>query len=170
MHGDMLEHKRGHAEVSAAPRFVVFRAQQRTRGADVPFLKRYKLFISHAWDYNETYHRLLEMLNDAPNFRFDNYSVPEHDPLNVTTDLGLTRELYGQMRPSSAVLILAGMYANYRYWIQKEIEIAQELDKPIIGIIPWGQERTPAAIQEAADIMVRWNTASIVDAIRSYAL
>ncbi len=136
----------------------------------MPFLKRYKLFISHAWDYNESYHRLLELLNDAPNFRFDNYSVPEHDPLGVDTDLALVRALYRQMRPASVILILAGMYANHRQWIQKEIEIAEQLDKPIIGIIPWGQERTPAAIQEAATNMVRWNTASIVDAIRSYSL
>lgn len=136
----------------------------------MPLLKTYNLFISHAWDYNEAYHRLLVMLKTAPNFQFANYSVPEHDPLSVDTDLALTRALYRQMRPSSIVLILAGMYANHRYWIQKEVDIAQELGKPIIGLVPRGQERTPVVIQNAAEVMVNWSTASIVDAIRRHSL
>ena len=50
------------------------------------------------------------------------------------------------------------------------MEIAQSYGKPIVGLIPWGQERTPTYIQETADIMVAWNTISIVQAIRDYAL
>lgn len=136
----------------------------------MPALKTYNLFISHAWDYNEAYHRLVGMLNSAPYFDWANYSVPEHDPLGVDTGLALTRALYRQMRPTHVVLILAGMYAHHREWILKEIEIAQELDKPIIGLVPRGQERMPQAVQSAAKVMVHWNTASIVDAVRKYAL
>lgn len=47
----------------------------------MPELRRYHLFISHAWSYSEDYKRLEAMLTDAPNFAFDNYSVPRHDPL-----------------------------------------------------------------------------------------
>ncbi len=136
----------------------------------MPALKTYNLFISHAWDFNDAYHRLINLLNEAPYFDWRNYSVPEHDPLDVQTPLGLTRALYRQMRPTHAVLILAGMYAHHREWILKEIEIAQELDKPIIGLVPRGQERTPLVIQNAAKAMVHWNTASIVEAVRRYAL
>lgn len=41
------------------------------------------------------------------------------------------------------MLVIAGMYVNYKYWIQKEMEIAGTYNKPLIGIIPWGQERIP---------------------------
>ncbi|MCC8422878.1 hypothetical protein [Photorhabdus thracensis] len=38
--------------------------------------------------------------------------------------------------------------------MQEEIKIAQSYNKPIIGIIPWGQERIPTEIQYIAKEMV----------------
>ncbi len=43
--------------------------------------KTYNIFISHAWRYSEDYYRLVEMLNNAPYFKWRNYSVPQHDPV-----------------------------------------------------------------------------------------
>jgi hypothetical protein len=136
----------------------------------MPELKTYDLFISHAWDYNEEYYRLVNFLKDAPYFVFRNYSVPEHDRLMVNTVSALEDGLWKQIRPVNAVLILSGMYTNHRKWIQREIEISQALNKPIIGIIPWGQQRVPTEVQNVAKIMVGWNTSSIVDAIRRYSI
>jgi hypothetical protein len=65
---------------------------------------------------------------------------------------------------------IAGMYAAHRFWIDKEIAIAQYYNKPIVGVVPWGQERIPESVQFAAHKMVRWNTESIVGAIRDLAL
>lgn len=62
------------------------------------------------------------------------------------------------------------MYVNYRRWIQKEIEIAQYYNKPIIAIRPRGAERMPQELVNAADIIVNWNIDSIIDAIRRYSL
>lgn len=134
----------------------------------MPTLKVYRGFISHAWDYNAEYYRLEKMLREAPNFDWANYSVPEHDALDTTTDARLEEGLKNQIRPTNHVLILAGMYVNRRKWIQKEIEIAQEMGKTIIGINPWGQERIPKEVQDAAIVMVGWNTSTIVQAIRDY--
>ena len=53
----------------------------------MPELKTYDLFISHAWKYNEDYYRLVDMLNNAPNFKWRNYSVPEHDPVLIPMTL-----------------------------------------------------------------------------------
>ena len=61
------------------------------------------------------------------------------------------------------------MYANYSKWIDYEINTAKALNKPIIGVKPWGQERTPLKIQWDSTILVGWNSSSIVDAIRNYA-
>jgi hypothetical protein len=44
------------------------------------------------------------------------------------------------------------------------------MDKPIIGIKPWGRERVPNSVREAADKIVGWKSDGIVNAIREYAL
>lgn len=78
--------------------------------------------------------------------------------------------LDAQIRPVQCVLVIAGMYAAHRFWIDKEIGFAQYYNKPIIGIVPWGQERIPQSVQFAAHEMVGWSTDSIVGAIRRLAL
>ncbi|MCY3921940.1 MAG: TIR domain-containing protein [Chloroflexi bacterium] len=136
----------------------------------MPTLKTYDLFISHSWDYNAEYNRLTRMLRDASYFKWRNYSVPREDPADAGSDAALTRALKRQVRPVNCVLILAGMYAAHRKWIQKEIDIAKEVGKPIVGIRPWGSQRTPIEVSSAAKEMVGWNTQSIVRAIRAYSL
>lgn len=131
-------------------------------------LKTYRVFISHAWTYNDEYYRLVNMLDTAPRFSWKNYSVPEHDPKHTRTNKQLVQALYDQIKPTHTVIILAGMYVPYSDWIQKEIDIALELKKPILGIVPWGSEKIPKAVQDAADEMVGWNTNSIVSTVRQY--
>jgi hypothetical protein len=58
------------------------------------------------------------------------------------------------------------MYVKHRKWIQKEIDIALEMKKPIVGLAPRGAQRIPSEIQQIAPIK-RWITSEIVDAIRS---
>lgn len=126
---------------------------------------RYGIFICHAWDYDD-YERIENMLDEAEGFDYRNYSVPEHDPLHARGDKELENALYDQIKPASVVIVLAGMYVPHREWIQKEIDIALKMGKPIIAVAPHGSERMPQEVQEVADAIVGWNTASIVDAIR----
>ena len=74
------------------------------------------------------------------------------------------------MKPCHVVLILAGVYATNSSSIDLEIEAAKELKKPIIGIEPWGAEKVSSKVRENADVMVKWNSDSIVDAIRKYSI
>ena len=136
----------------------------------MPPLKTYDLFISHAWRYDDDYYRLVGLLNNANYFKWRNYSVPQHDPLDVNNTRRLAESLKQQIRPVNAVLIVSGMYVNHRNWIQYEIEVAQSYNKPIIGIEPWGSQRIPTEVQSAAITMVGWRTDSIVTAIRLYAI
>lgn len=140
----------------------------------MPYLRNYDIFISHAWQYNDAYYRLEALLKAAPYFQYRNYSVPRHDPLVFPgTPIGqakLASMLDAQIRPVQCVLIIAGMYAAHRYWIDKEIAIAQSYAKPIIGVIPWGQLRVPLAVQAAAHELASWSTVSVVSAIRRRAL
>ncbi|TNF50504.1 MAG: nuclease [Bacteroidetes bacterium] len=140
----------------------------------MPVLKTYDLFLSHAWGHNIHYYKLEEMLRQTPYFKWRNYSVPIHDPLiNPNHPVGKSRllgMLENQVRPVNCVLIIGGMYATYSEWIMKEIEIAQYYKKPIVGIYPWGQQRMPLVVQNAAHEIVGWNSQSIVGAIRRISL
>ena len=53
-------------------------------------------------------------------------------------------------------------------WINIEIELAKSMNKKIIAIEPWGSERTSSVVKTAAYKIVKWNTDSIVSAIRGY--
>lgn len=136
----------------------------------MPVLRIYYLFIGHAWGHSYSYDRLVNMLDNASYFRYRNYSVPGYKALLTKSKYELKESLYRQIRPTHAVIILAGMYVAYSYWIQVEIDIAQEFRKPILGIYPWGSRKAPVAVQRAADSMVGWNTSSIVTAIRRLAI
>jgi len=140
----------------------------------MPNLKTYDIFASHAWRYGDDYNRLIGLLDAASNFKYRNYSRPEDRPLvDPATPVGkniLIEAIRRQIKPVNCVLIISGMYLNHSYWMQKEIDIARELRKPIIGIKPWGNVLTPVMVQNAADVMVAWQTSSIVDAIKMRSL
>ncbi len=140
----------------------------------MPGLRTYNVFISHAWTYDAAYNRVVSLLNAAPLFAWRNHSVPRTRPV-VFPGLEIPRgrlvdELRGQIRPTHVVLVIAGMYAAHREWIQTELDIAAQWNKPIVGLVPWGAERVPTAVTSAAREMVGWNTISIVAAIRRHAL
>jgi len=132
--------------------------------------KTYRVFISHAWKYNDSYYKLVDILNEAKYFSWANHSVPEHDALETTTDTELKNELIDQISGTHIVLIISGMYYNHRKWIQKEIEIAQNMNKPIVAIKPRGAKVTPQTVSDVAKDVVGWSTASIVSAIRKHSL
>lgn len=129
----------------------------------------YNLFISHSWTYGDEYDRLVDMLNAKPYFSYKNYSVPKYNPIhNVSNDYQLKEAIRRQMQPASCILILAGVYSTYSRWINIEIELAQSMGKKIVAIEPWGAERTSSKVKSAAHSIVRWNTDSIINAIRGY--
>lgn len=74
------------------------------------------------------------------------------------------------MSHAGCVLILAGVYSTYSKWINREIKIAKSMGKPIIAIEPWGSERTSQVVKDAADDIVKWQSASVVNAIRNLSM
>ena len=129
----------------------------------------YNLFISHSWSYSDKYDRLVELLDAKSGFSYKNYSVPKNDPIhNANSTEQLKLAIANQIKPASCVLIMAGVYSTYSKWINIEIEIANLMSKPIIAVEPWGAERTSSVVKNNADEIVKWNTDSIVDAIRRW--
>ena len=103
-------------------------------------MKAYHLFISHSWTYADQYNNLVNLLDQAKNFHYHNYSIPNYDPVHVGSDRELSKAIHNQMQPCGIVLVLAGVYASYSKWIDKEIKIARSgfsRPKPILAIEPW---------------------------------
>ena len=132
--------------------------------------KTHRLFISHSWAYSDAYDKLVDLLNKRPYFSYMNYSVPKYDPVHTN---GTDRELYeaikNKISQCHVVIILAGVYSSHSKWINKEIKIANnEFLKPkrILAIEPWASQKTSRIVKDNADIIAKWNTESIVSAIR----
>lgn len=135
----------------------------------MPQLKTRMIFISHAWHYSEHYKKIVEWFDREPNFSWKNCSVPSTNGLTDKTKNGLEAGMTRQINPSQVVVILAGMYAAHSDWIKYEICEANRLNKPIVGVKPWGQEKTPKVVQDASwCTLVGWNRASVVAAVRKY--
>ena len=130
-------------------------------------MNTYNLFISHSWSYSNSYDELINLLNNRTYFTYRNYSVPKDDPIhNAPNSQALYDAIQNQMRPCHIILVLAGVYATYSSWIQKEIHIANNFNKPIIGIRGWGSENISDYVRQNANEIVSWNSDSIVEAIR----
>jgi len=137
-------------------------------------MKTYNLFVSHAWDYSDDYKKVIEWLDRAKaekRLDYKNYSDPKDDPIvdpdQETKKKRMKEKLRNQIRPSSIVIVISGMYVAHSEWIGFEIDTAVEMGKYIIGLKPWGQERIPTKVSENADVMVGWNYESLINAILS---
>ena len=99
--------------------------------------KIYNVFISHSWDHVSDLMSLRRLLENRGYFHVNFLETPPHDPID-----------------------------SYSEWMKWELDTAIEERKPILGVIPWGQINVSSVIQQRAKECVRWNTESIVDAIR----
>lgn len=129
----------------------------------------YRIFISHSWDYSSQYDKVEEFLLQE-GIIFYNHSVPKDDPVHSKTDRELRAAIDAKIKGCSCVIILAGVYATYSKWINIEIELAKQYNKPIIAVEYWGAERTSKVVKDAATTIVKWNAKSVAQAVRFYAI
>ena len=120
--------------------------------------------------YSEQYDKIEDFLNQE-GIAYYNHSVPKNDPVHTNgSDTQLESAIESKVKGCSCVIILAGVYATYSKWINKEIKIAQKYNKPIIAVEYWGAERTSSVVKNAADVIVKWQAKSVADAVREYAI
>lgn len=125
-----------------------------------------RLFISHSWSYSERYNAMVNLLNNRSYFNFTNYSVPETKAFGPMARYKMEEELRSQIRPVNCVIIIGGMWANHSDWIKFEMDFANSINKPVLGVRPRGAQVMPIAVALASDLVVNWNSDSIVAGIR----
>ena len=109
---------------------------------------------------------MVDLLDSRDYFRWEDYSMPEEDPADAASSKELIRILKRQIKYSSALIVISGMDVSQSDWIKAEINIAVNKGKPILGVRPRGNKRTPKKVRKNSDKLVNWNTESIVEGVR----
>ena len=102
--------------------------------------KIYKLFISHLNDDDE-YTLFISKLDTSYDFEWKDYAV--NNEMNHM-------KLAEQMKLADVIIILSGLYIKNRKLLQKEIDVAIELEKPIVVVRPYGMENVPSNLEKIA--------------------
>ncbi len=116
----------------------------------------YKLFISHINRDDEEYNLFLSKLNASYDFEWKDIAI---------RDRISSENIAEQMEPADVVVILSGLVSKDKELLNRMIDTALELKKPIVVIRPYGMETVPLKLEEIASDVVGWNTPCIVDSI-----
>ncbi|WP_425658366.1 TIR domain-containing protein [Tenacibaculum ascidiaceicola] len=128
----------------------------------------YKVFISHSWSYVSDLKSLQTLLENRGYFNVQFEEATPDVPINsVNADYIKTR-LREKIRNSNVVLGIAGIYASHSEWMVWELDTAIKNNIPIIGVVPRGAERISTVVKSRSKEEVKWNTESIVAAIRRW--
>ena len=131
--------------------------------------KTYKIFISHSWSHVNDLKSLRNLLESRGYFNVEFTEFPPTDSINSMNTYYIRQRISERIAASDIVLGIAGIYASSSEWMKWALDKAIEKGVPIIGVIPRGQERISAIVNDRADEIVHWNTESIVSAIRKHA-
>lgn len=130
--------------------------------------KTYTIFISHSWAHIYDLSNLKSLLENRGYFKVQFEESTPDVPINSDNADYIRQRLKQKISNSDVVLGIAGIYASHSEWITWELDKASELGKPIIGVIPRGAERISTVVSSRAKEVVRWNTDSVVEAIRKW--
>lgn len=133
----------------------------------MPSLRLYRVFISHCWEYADNYRTLTAWLREEPLLRWRDLSVPEGRAL--PEDAKFEARLRKRLGEADILLVIVGMEIAHRYWMKWEIKWARIRGVPIVGVMPNGSRRIPAAVEDVGCPVVGWRRESVVGAIRRHA-
>jgi hypothetical protein len=124
------------------------------------------LFISHSWQHTDDLKNLKKLLENRDYFNVEFKQVEPENPINSDKSAYIKSVLKKNIEESNVVLGIAGMYASHSEWMDWELNTAAKLGIKVVGVIPRGQEKISQTVTKYATENVRWNTESIVEAIR----
>lgn len=126
-----------------------------------------RIFVPHVHEDDEHVNKLREYLNrsgrEADVSAIDSSSPNEaNDPDYITR-----RYIRPKVEWCEAIVVLISPNTQGSDWVQKEIELANQLGRRIIGVWIPGSEGCPipTGLQDYANAIVSWNESSILDAI-----
>jgi hypothetical protein len=129
----------------------------------------YKVFISHSWSYVADLKSLQTLLENRGYFNVQFEEASPDVPINSVNADYIKSRLREKIKNSDVVLGIAGVYASHSDWMAWELDTAIKNNVPIIGVAPRGAQRISTVVTSRSKEDVKWNTESIVAAIRRWA-
>jgi hypothetical protein len=102
----------------------------------------YDLFLTHAWHYTDEWQGLVALLDAYLPGKWRNWSLPWHDTsIDRFSEEGrvqLEKLLRGHIIQTSGVIVLPETMerAEGRLWLNKQLALATQYKKPIVGVLP----------------------------------
>ncbi|MCL1886465.1 MAG: TIR domain-containing protein [Betaproteobacteria bacterium] len=131
----------------------------------------YPLFVSYGWLPDDGTQRLYGLLENyrirhVPDFAYQLFSVSKDDPVQqLPSKKALAMAIEEKMRPCSCLLILTGVFKEYKRWIDLELDIAKKLKKPVILVEAADPKHTTDKEKRAAKKIVKWDFKELGEAI-----
>ena len=124
-----------------------------------------RLFVAHAWQESDDYHRVFEYLESSGKFYYRNTARTDVRPSG-----GLESErtaLRQQIAAAEVVIAPTSVYAQDAQLLLFQLEHARQNHKPILLIKPFGVvSSVPTPVMGLADRIVEWNERELIAAIR----
>ncbi|MDR0933715.1 MAG: TIR domain-containing protein [Burkholderiaceae bacterium] len=134
-------------------------------------MANYPLFVSHSWLPDDGTDRLYSLLENyrirhVPDFTYQLFSVSKDDPVqHLPSKKALAVAIEEKMRQCTCLLILTGVFEEYKRWIDLEMDIAKKLKKPVILVEAAAKKHTSGKEKRAAKKIVKWDAKELGEAI-----
>ena len=126
-----------------------------------------RVFVSHAFEPSDDYHRVFEYLESSHNFYYRNCSNPD---FAASLREEMKDELRKQINLAEVVIVPAALYQRHRELLDFQLNCAKAFDKPVIVLEKFGvKEKVPVQLEALGDEIIEWNERSLADAIRRQA-
>ena len=126
----------------------------------------YRIYITHLFQDNEDYQRVIEYLESRENFFYLNSSNPEGMPADGGSDA--IKEAYrDQIAPAEVVIMPVAIFDANPDLVRFQMGVAKATRKPILAIQSFGET---VAIQkeviDSSDDVIEWNDRTLISAIK----
>ena len=131
----------------------------------------YDLFLTHAWNYTDEWQGLVALLDEYIPGKWRNWSLPWHDTsIDRFSQRGreqLEKLLRGQIAQASGIIVLPETMdrAEGKLWLEKQLALAREFKKLVLGISPKNGTAFPTELAAFTAVVVPRDAAQIIAAL-----
>ncbi len=135
----------------------------------------YPIFLCHVWSVEDGMERINSLMADYArksntDFQYEFRSVSKDDPVQfLRSNKALITTIETQMDQCCCVVLLAGVYEEYKRWTNIEFDAARKLKVPLVLIQAADPKFTSYKEKRAATAIVGWNEMELGEAIERVA-
>ena len=138
----------------------------------MPYVKTYRIFITHAWFASEDYNRLIKLLESIQNFKIEVCSVTGYDPFidpeSMTGYDKLKSIMDYQIRPVNVAFILPSLFASHESWVKLAIYLFEMNGIFPLVMAPADGKELPGFLSIKAKAVIDWNLEVIEENIKAF--